>query len=112
MTFKKFRGKPYGVEFTAAEQQAMRRELNRQAAEKNKQLAADIDAMVLYALMVSKGWKKKRLKNFWKDFIEVHKQLQEFYEIDNPEDHEWFAHRMLRDIGVDIHQWYKEEMNE
>ena len=112
MRVKKFNGKPYGVEFTATERKAMMLEINRQTVERDKQYAADIDALVLYALMMSKGWKKKRLKQFWKDFQRYHEELRDFYEASEPGDHEWLAHRMLRDIGVDVHEWYKEELDE
>ena len=109
MRVKKFNGRPYGVEFTATERKAMNLEINRQIIEKDERYKEDIDAMVLYVLMARYGWKKKRLRNFWKAFVEEHKALIEFYQMDEPGDNEWLAHRQLRQIGVDIHQWYKED---
>jgi uncharacterized protein YtpQ (UPF0354 family) len=109
MRVKKFKGKPYGVEFTAQEQKAMTLEINRQIAEKDEQYKENIDAMVLYVLMAYYGWKKKRLRKFWNAFIAEHKALREFYQVNDSEDSEWLAHRMLKEIGVDIHQWYKED---
>lgn len=109
MRVKSYKGKVFGAEFTAAERKAMDIEINRQLVERDKQYAADIDAMVLYTLMAHYGWKKKRLKRFWKAFIAEHKALREFYQIDEPGDNEWLAHRMLKEIGVDIDEWYKEE---
>lgn len=109
MRVKSYRGKVFGAEFTAAERKAMDIEINRQLVERDKQYAADIDAMVLYTLMAHYGWKKKRLKRFWKAFIAEHKALREFYQMDEPGDNEWLAHRMLKEIGVDIDEWYKEE---
>ena len=29
--------------------------------------------------------------------------------MDEPGDNEWLAHRMLKDIGVDINEWYQED---
>ena len=84
-------------------------EINRQLVERDRQYAADIDAMVLYTLMAHYGWKKKRLRRFWKAFIEEHKALREFYQMNELGDNEWLAHRMLKDIGVDINQWYQED---
>ena len=55
------------------------------------------------------GWRKKRLKRFWDAFIAEHKALRDYYDMYNPGDNEWLAHRMLKDIGVDINEWYKEE---
>ena len=112
MRVKKFNGKPFGVEFTAAERKAMMLEINRQTIERYEQYAADIDALILYVLMSHYGWKKKRLKRFWNAFVTEHRNLREFFETDDVGDNEWIAHRMLREIGVDIHQWYREEINE
>lgn len=109
MRIKSYRGKVFGAELTAAEKKAMNIEINRQLVERDKQYAADIDAMVLYTLMAHYGWKKKRLRRFWKAFIAEHKALREFYQMDEPGDNEWLAHRMLKEIGVDIDEWYKEE---
>lgn len=109
MRVKKLCGKPYGVEFTAAERKAMNLEINRQIAEKDEQYKEDIDAMILYVLMAHYGWRKKRLRKFWEAFIGEHKALREYYLMDEPGDNEWLAHRKLKQIGVDIHQWYKED---
>ena len=109
MRVKSYKGKVFGAELTAAERKAMNIEINRQLVERDKQYQEDIDAMVLYALMVHKGWKKKRLRKFWDDFIKIHKELREFYQMDAPGENEWLAHRMLKEIGVDVHQWYEEE---
>jgi len=113
MRVKKFNGKPYGVEFTAAERKAMNLEINRQIAERDEKYKEDIDAMVLYVLMVHYGWKKKRLRKFWKAFITEHKALREYYLMEEPGDSELLSRWKLEQIGVDIHQWYKEdEQNE
>ena len=109
MRVKKLNGKPYGVELTAAERKAMELEINRQIIEKDEQYKEDIDAMVLYVLMAHYGWKKKRLRRFWNAFVAEHKALCEFYLMKEPGDNGWLAHRKLKEIGVDIHQWYKED---
>lgn len=109
MRVKSYKGKVFGAELTSAEKKAMNIEINRQLVERDKQYAADIDAMVLYTLMARYGWKKKRLKEFWKAFLAEHKALREFYQMDETGDNEWLAHRKLNEIGVDVHQWYKEE---
>lgn len=106
---KVYKGKIYGAVLTVAEQKAMDIEINRQLIKRDEQYAADIDALYLYALMKHKGWKRKRLRNFWEDFVALHKELREFYQLNEAGDAEWFAHRELRKIGVDIHQWYKED---
>lgn len=108
MRVKSYKGKVFGADFTAAEKKAMDLEINRQIAEKDAKYAADIDAMVFYTLMAHYGWKKKRLKRFWNAFIAEHKALRESYQMEEPGDNEWLAHRMLKEIGVDINEWYKE----
>lgn len=111
MRVKSYKGKVFGAELTAAEKKAMDIEINRQLVERDKQYAADIDAMVLYTLMAHYGWKKKRLRKFWDAFISEHKALRDFYDMNEPGDNEWLAHKMLKDIGIDIQEWYKEEQS-
>ena len=109
MRVKKFNGKVFGAELTAAERKAMHIEINRQILAKDEQYTEDLDAMVLYALHVHTGWKKIKLHRFWKDFVAAHRALREYYEMSEPGDGAWLAHRKLKEIGVDIHQWYKED---
>ena len=109
MRVKKFGGKPYGVELTSQERKAMTLEINRQILESDRKYRENIDALILYVLMAHYGWKKKRLRKFWDVFILEHKALREFYQMDESGDAEWLAHRKLKEIGVDIHQWYKED---
>ena len=111
MRVKKYNGKAFGVQLTAQERKAMNIEINRQIAEKDEQYKEDIDAMVLYTLLAHYGWKKKRLRRFWDAFIKEHNALRDTYLMDEPGDSAWLAHRKLKEIGVDIHQWYKEEQN-
>jgi hypothetical protein len=106
MVVKSFKGKVYGANLTAAEKKAMDIEIRRQLAEREKDYAADLDALVLYTLMTRYGWKKKRLREFWDAFVAEHTALREFYLMDDPGDSEWLAHRKLKDIGVDVRQWY------
>ena len=109
MIVKRFRGNAYGASLTAAERRAMNEEVNRQILEKDEKYTEDLDAMVLYVLMQEYGWKKKRLHMFWKAFVRVHRALRRYYEMNEPGDGAWLAHRKLNEIGVDVHQWYKED---
>ena len=93
---------------TSKERKAMLNEINRQIAARDEQYAEDVDAMVLYALMVHKGWKKRRLCNFWNDFMLIHDELRDHYKMCDKGDHVWLVHQKLKEIGVDVHQWYKE----
>lgn len=107
MRVKSYKGKVFGAELTTAERKAMNIEINRQIAERDAQYAADIDAMVLYTLMAHYGWKRKRLRRFWNAFVAEHKALREHYQ--TGEDTAYMANEILKNIGVDIHQWYKED---
>ncbi len=108
MNFKKFGGNIFGVELTPKEEKAMNKEINRQIVEKDKEYQADLDAMVLYVLMVKYDWGEKRLRAFWEAFDEAHKELREHYMMDDEGDNEWLAHEKLKSIGVDVRQWVKE----
>lgn len=108
MRVKSYKGNVYGGILTAAEKKAMTIEINKQLVEKDEQYSADIDALVLYTLMTRYGWRKKRLKEFWKAFVAEHKALREYYQMEDPGDNEWLAHRKLQEIGVDVREWYKE----
>lgn len=108
MRVKAYKGKVFGATMTAAERKAMEAEINRQLVEKDKQYAADLDALVLYTLMAHYGWKQKRLRKFWEAFFVEHKVLREYYQMNDPGDNEWLAHRKLQDIGVDVKEWYKQ----
>lgn len=110
MKAKVHKGNVFGAVLTNAEKKAMTLEINRQIAERDEQYSADIDAMVLYTLMAHYGWKRKRLRRFWEAFIKEHKQLREHYMMEAPGDNEWLAHRKLKEIGVDIYQWYEEDI--
>ena len=108
MRIKSYKGRVFGAELTAAEKKAMKLEINRQIAKSDEQYAEDFDALILYTLMAHYGWKKKRLKQFWIAFVEEHKALREFYQMDSFDDGVWLAHRKLKEIGVDVHEWYEE----
>ena len=109
MRVKKHNGKVFGASLTAAERRAMEIEINRQILEQDEKYRVDMDAMILYTLMAHYGWKKKRLRKFWRAFVAEHNALREFYQMNERGDVGWLAHRKLKEIGVDIHQWYKED---
>lgn len=109
MTLKTHKGKVFGAKLTAAEKRAMNLEISRQILELDEQSTVDFDAMVLYTLMAYYGWKKKRLRKFWNAFVAEHKALREFYQMEGVGDNGWLAHHKLKEIGVDVRQWYKED---
>ena len=95
---------------TKAQHKAMMDEIRRQTIVADHNRYLDVVAMVLWALHTHKATRfgRKRLKAFYKDFAKIHQELLDYYEL---YDHEtsWIAHYKLKEIGVDIHQWYKED---
>ncbi len=107
MRVRKYNGKVYGADLTAAERKAMDIEIKRQIVEFDKKYAADMDALVLYILHTHLGFGKKRLRKFWEAFRKGHTELIEHY--DMPDDNAWLCKRFLLEIGVDIDEWEKDE---
>ena len=94
-------------QMTKAQQKAMNDEINRQILENDTAFSMDNDANVLWTLHVCFGFGKKRLRRFWEACFAEHRRLREFYEM-GPEDDGWLYRRKLKEIGVDIEEWYKE----
>ena len=74
MRIKKFAGKVYGADLTAAERKAMNMEIQRQLEEYTEQHRLELDAMILWVLHSQYGWGEKRLRRFY-DLFE--KELDE-----------------------------------
>lgn len=106
MVFKKYRGTPFGVDFSPKEQKILDEEINRQILEKDTQYTNDIDASVLYVLHVHLGFGYKRLHRFWEAFQVEHKKLREHYEIP---DSAYLAQDQLKRINVDVAAWNSEK---
>ena len=66
----------------------------------------DIDAMVLYTLMVHLGFGPKRLRRFYEAFSAEHDRLIQHYEM--PDDYTWLCKEQLKKIGVDVEAWNRE----
>lgn len=103
------RRRPTPAEKKAGER-AMSEEIRRQIAEWDKEYEVNLNALVLYVLRVHLGFGPVRLRRFWDAFREEHKALREYYAMgDDPDVGEWLAKRKLREIGVDVEQWTKED---
>lgn len=106
MFVKKYKGKVYGAEFTADEQKAIDIEVNKQIVAVSDELVSNLDAMVLYTLMVTEGWKQKRLRKFWDAVREEYQKLITQYEA--PDSYVWLAKYKLKENGVDVDAWNAE----
>ena len=111
MIFKRVGSKPFGVQFSKAEQKVLDAEIKKQILEHDLQFQMDNDSAILEMLHVHFGFGKDRLKKAWKLFYAEHNKLREHYEM-TPEDGGWLCRQRLLEIGVDLEQWYKEEQEE
>ena len=96
-----------GAEFTNAEQKAIEMELRKQYAEWDRKHSKEIDAVVLYQLHTQLGFGKDRLKRFFEGFRPAANELVKRYELDEA-DQIWIQTEKLKEIGVDLEEWYKE----
>lgn len=109
MYVKKAMGKVYGADFTAAERKAMQIEIRKEMADFNRKNLNEIDAIILWWLHEKLGFGKKRILDFYKDFVESYEQLNKRYEMcDKPEDEIWLCTELLKRYGIDIRELRKE----
>lgn len=106
--FKKSNGHIFGVQFSAKEQKAVDAEILRQCSEMNRKNMNEVDACILWLLHEKFGFGYQRLKQFHKLFGEELEALTKRYEM-GAEDTIWLATRKLKEYGVDIEEWNKEE---
>lgn len=106
--FKRANGHIFGVQFSAKEQKAIDAEILRQCAEYDKKNADEVDAVILWLLHEKFGFGKKRLRAFYDSFSTELDALVKRYEMGD-EDKAWLCSRKLRDYGIDIYEWNKEE---
>lgn len=107
-TFKKVGGHIYGVQFSKKEQDAIDQEIQRQCAEYDRKNEDEIDAIVLWLLHEKFGFGMKRLRRFYDLFRSEFTALYERYEM-KAEDGVWLCTYKLKNYGLDIEQWNKED---
>ncbi len=91
---------------TQSQRKAMRQEIGRQLVEMNEKFQRSYDATVLYALHISGGYGKKRLRRFYDAYVAEISKMKEFYETDDIAG--WLCEKRLKAIGVDLEEWEKE----
>lgn len=87
---------------------AMKAEIQRQMAEYDRKNWEEIDAMVLWVLRTEFGFGEKRLRRFYDSFNSEMQSLLDRYELDDC-DTPWLCTRKLKDAGIDISKWSKED---
>lgn len=108
MFFKKAAGTIFGVTFNKAEQKAIDKAIGEQCAEMDRQMELDRDSSILWMLHEQFGFGRKRLFKAWKLMYKDNKKLQARYEM-GPEDGGWLCRQKLKQYGVDLERWYKDE---
>lgn len=93
-------------QMSAAEKQAMKVEVARQARELSDRFSTEINATILWALHEEFGFGAERLRRYF-DCVEKYRmELIEKYEMQD--DAEFILLYKLREIGVDLKKWCDE----
>lgn len=108
MQIKKAGGKIFGASLTAAEQKAMNMEIQRQLVEYDRKNELELDAIILWELHTQLGLGPKRLKKFFDGFSDALNALVNRYEMDISDDF-WLCTHKLKEIGVDVEDWYRQK---
>ena len=108
MIFQRLTKKLIDVQFNKAEQQALINAINKQIVEQDRQFEMDRDSSILWMLHEQFGFGPKKLYRAWKHMYADSKKLQDWYEM-GPEDGGWLCRYKLKQYGVDIERWYRDE---
>ena len=83
---------------------ALKEEIHNRLVDQERKVSIDIDTSVLWVLHVKYGWGKQRLKTFYNALFEEHRNVRQYYDIDDV-----YPERMkLKEKGIDIEAWYDE----
>lgn len=107
MQFKRIGGRVFGVNLNAKEKAALDKEIDRQIVEHDRQFDMDKESSILWMLHKEFGFGPKRLRKAWELLWAASEELRKYYELEHG-DEAWISRQKLKDIGVDIEQWYKE----
>lgn len=110
MRVNKIGGRVYGATLTKTEEKALNMEIQRQLAEYDKKHEKEVVALILWALHEQFGFGEERLHRFYKSFDENVNALLKRYELPNSDDI-WLCTRMLKEYGIDLKQWERDEDN-
>lgn len=92
-----------------AQERAMKKEIHRQCSAYWEKHELELMAMILWQLHEQEGWGPKRLKRFFMSFTPTLDSLLHRYEMETDEEKFWLCTRKLKDIGVNLEEWQKED---
>lgn len=82
----------------------MKLQMNEIAEERN----TNIVAIILYTLHEYAGWGKRKLKDFYDRFDKINKEQREYYQLSEDDD-AFLCKIKLKELGIDVDEWIKEE---
>lgn len=108
MNFKRSGKTIFGISLSPAEQKVLDRAIEDQLAESLRKRDLEIEARVLYAIRSITGYDEADLRRVYDDVDESLEELAEHYEMHDDDDLTWLCIKKLKDDGIDIEQWSKE----
>ena len=112
MIFKKSHNQIFGVNLNNAESKALDREIRNQLSEYTRRHALEVDATILWELHEQLGFGPKRLRRFYDNFKPKMEELANQYDMDATEDGDWLCTYKLKEYGIDLEEWVKENKND
>lgn len=93
--------------YTPVVQEMIDRKVSERILEIDMNYTLDLDTIVLWTLF-QRGWRQKRLKEFYLDMFRWHRKLRDHYQVP-----ECFPERqLLKDKGIDVEAWFNELFDE
>lgn len=108
MNFKRSGKTIFGVTLTPAEQKVLDQAIENQLAESIRKRDLEIEARVLRAFRSVTGYGKVRLRRLYDDIDGALDELALHYDMHDDDDLTWLCVKQLKDEGIDIEQWSKE----
>lgn len=84
-------------------------EVKRAVVAESRGFQKDYDSAILWVLHSAFGFGAERPRRFWDAFHTEYRALEERYLIENTQEGGDICRRGLKNIGVDVDAWYKEE---
>ena len=91
-----------------AGQKALEHYIHQQCLSLDKEFTLDMDTVLLFTMYSKHGWRKKRLKQLYKDLFDVHTEMRKRYEMDDA----YPERQKLKEKGIDVESWYNKLFND
>lgn len=108
MNFKRSGKTIFGITLTPAEQKVLDRAIEDQLAESLRKRDLEIEARVLYAIRSMTDYDDTELRQLYDNVDESLDALANHYEMHDDDDLTWLCIKKLKDDGIDVEKWSKE----